>query len=336
MKFKIADVCVNVDSWNEKILDNINEEYELLDKLDDDSNEDIKIGFEGNRKGKFYVFKASMRKFIIRFHSFNNLKLDIPYNQNNDFFFRIINPYYETRHNLCLTDFFHNIFLGILQIELLKKNSTLFHASAAILNENKANIFFGKAQSGKSEIIDLITREYNGSILSEDFCVIDCNSRVFALPHKSRVSILSYDSKRNNVSIIEKVNRFVVNKVLKRNCVRRMPFKRIYDRHSFSKSGEIGKVYIIKRDSDSLYSEKCTRSEFVGLCMEVMEEEFGNFVGFKDVLCIYRENLSWEEMLSRTKCMLGRIYDSNECEILNIPFYPTLEELEDNVKSFFA
>jgi hypothetical protein len=308
---------------------------------------DIKINIRFKNAGKserviLQSFKAHGRHFLIEYVDERSVNLNIPYKVSDKTLDRIISPFFESRWEACLVDFFHNVFLGILQIYLLNNGSTLMHASSMIFpGEDKAVVFFGAPQSGKSTLIKLLTENYNGCIISEDFCIASSEGALYSLPHQSRVSIeQSASLKKKTYRFSEKINwqLFEMMSFTGRKPIRRYSFEEIHNSQTIQTAALIGQIFFIFRDGNQIYTENCSKSQFIKLCMDVLENEFRNFAGFREMMSLMPDQkycgIDWKTLLSKTADMLETLYSILPCRILHIPMYETPQKAASELSLF--
>ena len=73
-----------------------------------------------------------------------------------DIIFKTISPFFESRLQASLIDFFHNTFLGILETHLIENKKTLFHASGYIDKDDA--ILFLVVKAEKVQLCGLYVR----------------------------------------------------------------------------------------------------------------------------------------------------------------------------------
>lgn len=339
MVYQFGKIAVKFEVRDSKIANNIQSEYAQLRHFV--KNPDLSITIDTEKSGNCYpvqTLKATGRSITVEYINETKLHVRVPKSTSFDGLFRIINPTYESRQSAAIIDFLHNLFLGILQVQLLKNESTIFHCGSLCMpGRNKAILLFGGPQIGKSTLVNLLTKNYWGKIISEDFCILSKDGRVYSLPHKRRISLSQYEESGHYLNFSERWNR-IFCKVMGKEVYRVLPFSEIFNEHSLSLEAPIDIIYFVQRDGTDVFQEKCSKSKFAQQCLSVLLGEFKNFSGFQemfDVLpCGQYCQMTFDQMLECTKKAIEDIYDNIDCRILHVPFFQTPEISAEKLRQF--
>lgn len=339
MIYQFGKLAVKFEVCDSKIANNIQSEYSQLPHSV--KNPDLSITFDTEAIGDCYPvqkLQATGRSFTIEYVNETKLHVCVPESTSFDWLFRTINPTYESRQSAAIIDFLHNLFLGILQVQLLKRESTIFHCGTLCMpGNNKAILLFGGPQIGKSTLINLLTENYWGKIISEDFCILSKEGLVYSLPHKRRISLSQYEKMGHCLNFAEWWNRNFC-KFMRKEAYRVLPFSEIFNRHSFSLEAPIDIIYFVQRDGTVVFQEKCSKSEFTQKCLSVLVGEFKNFSGFEQMFDVLPgrtyAGMNFVQMVENTKQIIEAVYDRIDCRILHVPFLRTPEMSAEALRQF--
>lgn len=341
---KIADMIILICfEKNKEIRKYLESEYELIEYKDSSYivcfTVTIRIFHKTDKINNLQKFKARNRCFYLGYTD-NSVEVFIPYLIHTNPIRKLINNNYEFKWELCIHDFFHNIFLIILQEILLKKQKTLLHASSFSIYD-KNILFFGKAQSGKSTMAKIINETMDGFILSEDFCIGEINSsKVYSLPHKSRVNLNEYNHNQSvNKTFLDKLNQilFFPIRIIKKKQIRRIGYSQVFKKKHFIIESSIDVFYVIKRGGEEICAKKIDQEDFVDFCMEVLINEFHN-IRESDKTAENMNNIGfygYKAMIRMTEKAVRNLYKSYNCQVLYIPYYQSFEKLSNELKCFF-
>lgn len=287
-------------------------------------------------------FTARNRGFYIEYISAEDINLYIPYKAQNRVPERVLSPYYKNKWEMCIFDFLHNVFLGILQVQMLKNDMTLLHAGALQISGDRNVVLFGRAQSGKSTIVKALMKQGEMSVIAEDFAICENGERIYALPHCSRVYLKEYRKiKDKKITCLDYFSQFIYRVpyfLLKKKIVRLETFKDIFAGNRVTIEGQIHEVYFLERKEEQIRKVSCKQDEFVDNCLEVMYNEFVNFVGFtKSLEIISRcegKSINLESVMQQTKVVFEKMYVNNRCEVLNVPVFETVQQLGEEIDNF--
>lgn len=268
---------------------------------------DGKDSFQKVQSGVAQLFKAFGRHFVIVYKSIFEMDIFIPY-PIKDSFGRFVNPYYESRAFCCLEDFFHNPFLLILQMHLLKKNASLFHCSAfSFAESDRCFALTGEGQAGKTAMLKELVKRKDVRAIAEDFAVVDSSGMIYGYPHQIGVKTKNLDSKAFE-GLKDKLNRKVYEALTGKKNVRHFPFKEIIS-GEFTQSARIYGVIFLNR-KEIFKVSKTDSSRASKLSEKNITREFENMVSLKELSkVLFEEGLSdmgFDEMVKNT----GNLYDS--------------------------
>lgn len=344
---KIGKSLVCFEYQSDIVTKVLEKEYELIKEIED-YNKNVLLHVRiflnqrpSDTKAKMVqLFKARNRSFYIEYISLEEISLYIPYKESNSILEKISNPYFENKWEMCICDFLHNIFLGMLQMKMLERGMTLLHASVVQVDESTNVVFVGGAQVGKSTI----AKAWGGcsavKIVAEDFSICENGKEIYALPHMGRVSVKEYrQMKKRTVAdyVCQYIFGFVYG-VLKRKYVRHASFKEVFGEANFAIGGPISRVFFCKRKGEEIKKATYESADFINESIEVMRNEFVNFVGFKECLEIISGNsgnaLDIEKILEKTKEIISNLYKSVDCMRLEIPRYENVKILGEKLDEF--
>lgn len=310
-------------------------EYENISIMPKNVLPEITVMIQDGQHSKYdYVLKARLRHCYVSALKNRAISFNIPRYYAKSYWFKIISPFYEERSQACLTDFLHGIFLGVLQDKMLNIGQSLLHASAIVDAENKAYVFIGSEQVGKSTICSLLSKSLKYKVLAEDFCVINDAKQVYALPHRARVA---YSETTDKVGFFEKINLWLT-KITSSEVLRRKTFNEMFgDCHETAKTG-IEMIYILQRTGDKIGVADISTEYFSEFVSEVMASEIRNFAGLKDY-CEWNRAYrvpSIQKIITDTTNVIKKLYSESSCKLISIPYYDSIEELEYELCKFFT
>jgi hypothetical protein len=269
--------------------------------------------------------------------SSHHIAVYLPYKIGNSNMEKLFSASFLTKWQSCLVDFFHGPFLGILQIELLKRGNTFLHASAYCTENGKTITLAGNGKSGKSTFVGLLTEGSSRSIIAEDFCIIDNGFFVISYPKQCRVykeqlnHTSYYNGKGRIENFFDKLNFLLFSpaKIIGLKPKRRLSFDEIYDNRSFIFNAPLNAVVFLKREGDEIKVEHRSKDEFVKLCVETMLTEFNNLTAFSDYLSaaekIHYFSKTQEGIIAEMQSLFSNMYDKTDCYVAEVPFYDNLE-----------
>lgn len=215
------------------------------------------------RLRKIYV-KKSPERIIVNLERKNIWK---------DIIFKTISPFFESRLQASLIDFFHNTFLGILETHLIENKKTLFHASGYI-DKDDAILFLGSGQSGKSTIVRTLCKTHK--IISEDYCILSTDGNVESLP-----IMTCTEPNWETMNFLEKINYMIVKYLEKKKPMRHVAFDEIYGIPAHR--AKVKTIYVIERceiKDSMIYIDKIEKDEFIHFFRDVMMNEMLNWRGY--------------------------------------------------------
>lgn len=333
--YKVAGIVAEIDYSAIEYGDYLEKEFGLLkcsfEKADIKvtvHNEGYKMPYSGKecfqkvQNGVAQFFKAFGRHFVIVYKSISEMDIYIPYSLK-DSFARFVNPYYEPRALCCLEDFFHNPFLLILQMNLLKKNASLFHCSAFLDEEGKCFALAGEGHTGKTAMLKEFVKREKVRAIAEDFSAVDSSGMVYGYPHQMGVKTKNLDSKEFR-GLGDKVNRKVYETLTGKRNVRHFPFKKIIS-DKFAESAGITAVLFLDR-KEVFEVKKADSFRAVQLATDIITREFENMVSVKELSKkLFEEGLSdagFDELIKRTGVVYGSFFERvSKIYDLKLPLY---------------
>lgn len=225
-----------------------------------------------------------------------------------------------------LVDFFHGPFLGFMQFNFLKYGSTFIHASSILYN-NFGIIFLGKAQSGKTTLVNQILRnDLNAKFISEDLTITDTNSNLFSY-HK-QASIVEKSKLSNR--FLEKINIENVFKYKKKL----VKMQDLYDEVQIIDGHKLDYIFIVDRYHQNTIIQEYSLTETINFAIDVMNNELLNFNGFYEVIILI-DSLHNNNQLDKLNVKMRKIYeDALKDKIifkLNLKEYVDIKDIYEDV-----
>lgn len=282
---------------------------------------------------------AFRRKTWIKYNSLNNIELIVTYPCNEPIE-KLFNPFFECRSIACLHDFFHNPFLLILQLNMLKLNSALFHSSSLVKRNEEIYLFTGEGQSGKSSLLKLLLDNYNSSFSAEDFSFVCSDGSVFGYPHMCRVKDKDFFrqimTKSTINTIFDKLNYFAFHKVLRVGNGRHFSVSDYFSGKSFQERGNSGYVFELDRKCSEFSCEIQDLDSFVERQISVINNEFSNMVSVVDLADVLHKNgfvvYSFDDMINQIRQIYYTCFAKFKgLFILHLPFYSHIDEAADKL-----
>ena len=106
--------------------------------------------------------------------------------KKNDKIKRLCTPNFQYPWQNSVVDFFHGIFLWLIENYMLEYGITLIHAAAFAYDEKKI-LLAADAAAGKSTVVDDIVLRHKGKYISEDYCFVDNLGNVYGLFNQRRI-----------------------------------------------------------------------------------------------------------------------------------------------------
>lgn len=268
------------------------------------------------------------------------IELYVPYHVKNVLLEMLGNPFFMPKWQRCLVDFFHNPFLGILQMELLARGATFLHAAAYCKSPQDGVVLVGDGQSGKSTILKWMSKEPGVSVMSEDFCIVNETGSIAAYPKQSRVTMADlketayYKKSGRAYAFWDRLNVVLFSALgwLGVPPKRRLAFEEVFAGCPFAKEAKLSCLVFLKREGEEPELEPCECEAFAELCAGTMQTEFENLAVFLELLTDMGKNL--EGLLAEFKAALLPIISQKECKIARIPFYTQKAQAECTVPRF--
>ncbi len=286
-----------------------------------------RIRSKGNRVWLVYTIKGGLPSTV---------DVYIPYSIKNNIS-KLFHPTFLCKWKVSVINFIHGPFIGIVELYLIEKESTFFHASALSLNTKYGIAITGEGQTGKSSFVKWLTDNKDISVVSEDFCIINANNRITSYPKQSRVKIkslksyLQYYRGLNTVSIIDIFN-FVIYyplRIIGVRSLRILSFDEIFNDCMINYKAELKKIICINRNTKLFSVEQRSKEDFISFCEKNMMIEFNNIVGFSEFLMALNvldiESLNENDISVRLKLFFGSLYDRVDCVFANIPYYDDIQ-----------
>lgn len=255
------------------------------------------------RRGKAFKAKASQRYYLISLEGENVYVYLSRFHAFGDFFFRLINPFRESRKKMSLIDFLHNAFLGLVETWLLKEDATLFHCCGFNKDPLGIRLVVSGPQCGKTALVTSIKDEYK--ILCEDFGIVKGN-RFYPLP------LIKQKRHYEPVTLFEKANRFIC-KLLRREAGAFETFKACFGIDSIE-SGPIDRIYLLTRDKPI-----SNKSEMCDAIYRIMENEIHNFSFFETIVRSFLAPTGYEDIFQSMGKLISSICERGIVN-LYIPF----------------
>lgn len=266
------------------------------------------------------------------------VELFIPY-ENGGLVKRFFSPYFENPFQSCLTDFFHNTFISLLQYTLFKKKASLFHGSAFAFDDKHVIILSGGAQSGKSSLMSIIAKNHHVRIYSEDFAFLSSDGIIYGYPHQARVKFKDMETEGVRYKygdgncfqmLLDKTNRSVYSILTKNNNARRFPIKEVFYGSEFTKSEKVeNNVFLLKRGGSEVKLENIKNDDYCAIMTNIILSEFHNMKGAMDLFSLLYKMEGNDDVDAFLYNTVFNIYEKglNGINIreISLPYYPNIE-----------
>lgn len=318
------NVCFSTDS---PLLDELlMKEYSLIKTdLPADVSPDVSVNVicrKGYSSDSMRLFKASCRKFYYEIsEDMTVLNAIIPYAAKEKDLYELIDSKNCTRCEACLSDILHNMFLVMLELNLLSRGMTLFHSSA-LASEGGAVLFHGMGGTGKSALVKALCRLKGFSAFAEDFLVLSDAGRVYPLPHMARVSIRAFDAAGAQGRRTDRLNRRIC-RLTGRRPLRLLTFEQIQNIITVFET-EAKAVFLIDRKAKEPSAEPIEKDALVAESAAIMKKEFGNMADCAYVL--ERAGISEDELIKRVRETVRAAVSGVKTEKLLLPVYPEVAQ----------
>lgn len=333
--YRVAGIVTEIDYEATEYKDYLDREFGLLKCTGE--NPDIKVTIHnkkykgtGKCKGSFQkksgsvvqFFKAFGRRFVIVYKSISEMELYIPYSFG-DCWGRIANPYYESRAISCREDFFHNPFLFILQMNLLKRNASLFHCSSFCNGDDRCFVLAGEGHAGKTAVLKELAKKGGIRACSEDFAVVDSEGIIYGYPHQLGVKTKSMEPSSFK-GFGDKLNRRIYELLTEKKNVRHFPFKDVI-KGEFKESARVCGVLFLDRQ-EKFDCRRIDSGRASETSVKIITKEFENMVSLKELSSALFEadisDMEFAGMLKKTEDVYGNFFEktSGMCE-LRLPVY---------------
>ncbi len=353
MKFSIRNYIIEVNYEDPVYKSYLNREFSLMQVNDLKSKgSDIKISiltcrydpghlkkqvsenFWSDGKALFHRFKAFNRLFWIKYLSLKEAVLYIPYKES-DYIGRFVSPFYENRAEGCATDFFHNSFLGLLQLHLLDNNGSLFHCSG-LQYQGKNFVFTGCGQSGKSSLLGTISKLVPIKYIAEDFGCLYTDGVLYGYPHQSRVKEQDLNKSGSlYFSIANRINLWIFKYLTRSNNGRHFSVKDIYPNTEFCRAGVIDQCFFLERTGERVTTTAIDGETMSKKSLDVIKIEFNNMKNLRELVDNFYtfkfSNRNFEMLINDTWEIYNKTFRHITGMLLELPYYEDIFEAGENI-----
>lgn len=357
--FKVAQTVVEISFEKEIVKEYLEKDFGLLacqpcepsvilevknntDMLPPDIKNDN--GFEFRTTGGYIYqyFSAFQRHFWVRYKFCDDrieIVLFIPYDEKGTFK-QFMSPYFEKPLQSCLTDYFHNTFLAVLQYTFMSYESSLFHCSAfQTKTTEKTVVLSGGAQCGKSSLMTALSKKEALKICAEDYAVVTAEQVLYGYLHQTRVKFADMkDAKLNYypykdgiiLGILNRCNKKVYSILTKGKNGRHFSMKDFFKDDFICKAVPLKKdIFILARGGDEPNIIQLDLDTFCKVQVEIIMSEFINMKGSTKLFQYLsaKDGEEWNEkgFQNRIYCIYKNAFKNLQCYYVVIPYYPHLE-----------
>lgn len=255
----------------------------------------------------------------------------IPYPLNDSLIEKMTNPFFMTKWQRCLIDFFHNPFLCMFQLALLERDATFLHASAYCDSSGRATALAGAGRSGKSTILKWVAGQKNMLVLSEDFCVLRTDGQIFAYPKQCRVladelALTTYASwGKDHVAFWDRLHLRLLSLFRRRGFApkRRLCMDELYPEEKRAAYADLQRILLLQREGGCLKVQACANEDFCMRLVEIMRAEFENLASVPELLQVLGKDM--DALLADTRRVLYAVCCQQTCRVFFIPYYEQKE-----------
>lgn len=218
-----------------------------------------------------------------------------------------------------MIDFFHGIFLGLLQYKLFKKKTLIVH-SAALVYRNKCFVILADAAAGKSTITDYLVNMGVGKFISEDYCMIDHNQQVQGLFNQRRVA-LSSAYRMDSVCVGERINDLFckIMGICGHQGIRIRSVGELFSPENVNDCSSTDYIFYLKRKK-----EERTCSDLCTTIRKIMRKEIRNWDGVNDWLRAENSYCKFWRQYNEILKALAEVY---QFRVWDIPFQESIDSL---------
>lgn len=280
---------------------------------------------------KVYIcVEAFLRKtwIVIDTKCKESIYVELFINKRNDRIKRFCAPNFQYPWQNSIVDFFHGIFLWLIEKHLLDYGVTLVHAAAFVHNE-KCILLAADAAAGKSTVVDDIVRRYRGKYIAEDYCFVDGCGNVYGLFNQRRI----LTSKKECKGMQDFCN-FILFTVAKKLRVIHAESIRIRSTRELYLNSDIitqgyrcEGIFLTREVNDKMFFD-CAEH-----CVKVMENEIRNWDGCMQLMnaidtLIPAENIC-EDFFERLDNVVKKSIYASNMRLVSIPYMNTKEQFVD-------
>ncbi len=270
------------------------------------------------------------------------VNLYIPY-EISDNISKMFHPAYLCKWQISLVNFVHGPFLGMMELLLLERNASYFHASAFRAYGEGGILLTGYGQVGKSTFVKWITNDNKNDIISEDFCIINSEKEVIPYSKQSRIRLQNksdfeqYRKEVGNYSIMDQIN-YSVFKLLKRvgiHPIRILSVSEMFSNYKKVESIQIKDIYCMKREGTTFDIKAIEKNEFIEFSEKNLEIEFNNMIGVSEWLkaleAITKTKELKDQLSEKRKKIFESVFEKVNCRAAYIPYNENMEDTKKMV-----
>ena len=319
-------ICNENSEKQNLIIDVKNRKFEVNDSL-------IKLG-EGvytDNKKIYICIEAFLRKtwISVNIQCEDVFNVEVYIDKKNSRIKRLCAPNFQFPWQNSIIDFFHGIFLWILEVYMLSYDVTLIHA-AAFIYEGRKILLAADAAMGKSTIVDAAVLQYKGKYIAEDYCFIDRVGNAYGLFNQRRIF-----SRREECNGIEDVCNYLFFtslaglKLVKSNSIRIRSTSEIYTKEEIvTQKCRCEGIYLVRNETNHK-SINCAAQ-----CAEVMTKEINNWDGCVQLMnaleTVFPNSGIYKKFWNRLNDTIIKNISASNMKTISIPYRKTRESFLDD------
>lgn len=216
-----------------------------------------------------------------------------------------------------IIDFFHGIYLILLQEKLFEQQAIIVHA-AAMFFKNRGFVLTADAASGKSTLVDLAVKKHGFKFIAEDYCIIDRNSVVTGVFNQRRIGQEHIPDRKKTVSSVANYMFCELMRLMGKERIRICSIDELFEEEEIIRDAKMDAIYFLNRGNEEANAKKISTT-----MLEIMKREIANWEGANSWLfCCNYQKVFWEKY----QAILSDICSINREVVWNIPFYKSIDE----------
>lgn len=278
----------------------------------------------------------------------SDVKVYIPYRFSTDNLSKLFHPSFLCKWEVSMLNFVHGPLLGLVQMHLVRRKATFFHASALSTDGKSGIALAGNGHSGKSTFVKWLAQtDLAFCVLAEDFCVINENKELMSYPKQMRIHLnplqdVSYFKEYGqDDGLLNRLNAllFLAFKRWGIGPIRRMSFQQVFGDQRVIPKVKLEIILVINRSSMGASITTISKTEFVSYCTEMMMTEISNLAGVQRLMKaldkIHGRATSFDDLRVEFQRQFELIFKQTKCYFLNIPYYDDIQETKKEVLQIF-